>query len=86
MTELECRPLRTLKEIEEWTSEDVLNKLKQSTICLRKKGHVNERVPRTLVCHDMREGYLEDRLYIKRCTYISFDCNIYIHMYVVFVY
>ena len=70
MTELECRPLRTLKEIEEWTSEDVLNKLKQSTICLRKKGHVNERVPRTLVCHDMRGGYLEDRLVVYKEIYI----------------
>ena len=70
----ECQPLKTLEDLEQWTAEEFPNKLKQSTISLRVKRHGDGTVPKTLVCHDMRGGYLEDRFVNLRLQTNGMQC------------
>lgn len=73
MSDLECMPLKTLNDVDKWTSEGISNKMRQASVSLQRKYHTDESVPRTLVCHDMRGGYIEDRFVYMTSTLLIFD-------------
>lgn len=78
--EIECLPLKTFEDVLTWKPQT----LKFCAERLRERVRNNDR-PRTLVCHDMKGGYLEDRF--VQCVEKK-DCFSFIHWSIVdiFVY
>ncbi len=61
------RPLKTLEEVLSWRQGfDFFN---VATVPLTEHCRKMEKRPRTLVCHDMKGGYIEDR-FVDRCDII----------------
>ena len=59
------RPLRTLEDVSSWRQGfDFFN---VATVLLTEQDRKLERRPRTLVCHDMKGGYIEDRSVLSLC-------------------
>lgn len=55
----ECLPLKTWEAVEEWTEGQ--DDLCISTIPLAEREPRSPDTPQTLLCHDMRGGYQQDR-------------------------
>lgn len=55
----ECLPLKTWEAVEEWTEGQ--DDLCISTIPLADREPRSSDTPQTLLCHDMRGGYQQDR-------------------------
>ena len=53
------RPLTNLDELLAWT--EGFDELNVSSVSLGRVGNSLERRPRTIVCHDMKGGYVQDR-------------------------
>ena len=53
------RPLTSLDEL--WAWMEGFDELNVSSVPLRRVGDQLERGPRTIVCHDMKGGYVQDR-------------------------
>ena len=53
------QPLTSLDELRAWT--EGFDELNVSSVLLRRVGNDLERRPRTIVCHDMKGGYVQDR-------------------------
>ena len=53
------RPLTSLDELRSWT--EGFDELNVSSVSLRRVGNDLEQRPRTIVCHDMKGGYVQDR-------------------------
>ena len=53
------RPLTSLDELRAWT--EGFDELNVSSVSLRRVENDLERRPRTIVCHDMKGGYVQDR-------------------------
>ncbi len=53
------RPLTSLDEL--WAWMEGFDELNVSSVPLRRIGDELERRPRTIVCHDMKGGYVQDR-------------------------
>ena len=53
------QPLTSLDELRAWT--EGFDELNVSSVLLRRVGNDLKRRPRTIVCHDMKGGYVQDR-------------------------
>ncbi|KFM56630.1 Cytosolic endo-beta-N-acetylglucosaminidase, partial [Stegodyphus mimosarum] len=67
----ECCPIKQIEELKEWEPSFV----KYASAPLRKRIPVDDS-PKTLICHDMRGGYLEDK-FVHGCK--AEDCYYFIH-------
>lgn len=64
MMDLESQPIKTLDELLEWTTKSARGRPSSVDLHVRNAWTENNNKPRTLLCHDMRGGYLADRFVI----------------------
>ena len=59
MSKPQCLPFRYYQEVMSWKPGQ--DDLSVATVKLAKRVNISNDMPRTLICHDMRGGYLQDK-------------------------